>query len=91
MRLTEGFSFAHSSAGIINMVLEIQMQGPANENVTHPCVIQYVLFPPHTIASPSSERDSGSEEDTDEGTKLVNRNFKPSHQKKKRKENSPAI
>ncbi|XP_046747125.1 KICSTOR complex protein SZT2-like [Diprion similis] len=68
MRLTEGFSFAHSAAGIINMVLEVQMQGPANDNAMHPCVIQYILFPPHTIAPPSSERDSGSEEDTDEGT-----------------------
>lgn len=68
MRLTEGFSFAHSAAGIINMVLEVQMRGAANDHVTHPCVIQYVLFPPHAIATPSSERDSGSEEDTDEGT-----------------------
>ncbi|XP_048511777.1 KICSTOR complex protein SZT2-like isoform X2 [Athalia rosae] len=68
MRLVEGFSFAHSAAGVINMVLEVQMQGPASENITHPCIIQYVLFPPHTIAAPSSERDSGSEEDTDEGT-----------------------
>ncbi|PSN35432.1 Protein SZT2 [Blattella germanica] len=32
MRLQEGFSFAHSTAGIINMVLEVQMKVPDVEN-----------------------------------------------------------
>jgi hypothetical protein len=44
MRLQEGFSFAHSTSGIINMLLEVTMQAGYD---THPCVVQYVLFPPH--------------------------------------------
>ncbi|KDR22159.1 hypothetical protein L798_02722 [Zootermopsis nevadensis] len=85
MRLQEGFSFAHSTAGIINMVLEVQMKGEACCGASHledigngnrnedekwkdslrPCVIQYVMFPPHTTSSNSKE--SGSEDDgTDE-------------------------
>ncbi|XP_063994970.1 KICSTOR complex protein SZT2-like [Diachasmimorpha longicaudata] len=66
MRLNEGFNFAYSAAGIINMVLEVEMLGAMNEY--HPCVIQYVIFPPHTISSPSMEKDSESEEESDEGT-----------------------
>ncbi|XP_024942950.1 KICSTOR complex protein SZT2 isoform X2 [Cephus cinctus] len=68
IRLAEGFSFAYSAAGIINMVLEVQMQGPGVEDLSHPCIIQYVLFPPHKTVNPSMEQESGSEEDTDEGT-----------------------
>ncbi|KAK6637310.1 hypothetical protein RUM44_007725 [Polyplax serrata] len=48
MRLKEGFSFAHSQSGIVNMLLEVQMQGnpELGEEVSR-CVVQYVLFPPH--------------------------------------------
>lgn len=66
MRLAEGFSFAYSSAGIINMVMEIQMRG-STDNCSHTCTIQYVLFPPHVITNPSLDRDSDSDDDTDEG------------------------
>ncbi|XP_043281050.1 KICSTOR complex protein SZT2-like isoform X2 [Venturia canescens] len=67
MRLAEGFSFAYSSAGIINMVMEIQMRG-TTDNCSHTCTIQYVLFPPHVITNPTLDRDSDSDDDTDEGT-----------------------
>ncbi|KAF4533501.1 hypothetical protein B566_EDAN000986, partial [Ephemera danica] len=58
MRIQEGFCFAHSTAGIINMLLEVEMKAnelPSNMSsetdkpCIHPCVIQYVLFPPHLI------------------------------------------
>ncbi|KAJ9595166.1 hypothetical protein L9F63_013524, partial [Diploptera punctata] len=80
MRLQEGFSFAHSTAGIINMVLEVQMKcetecsinrrnkdnnevNESSEYHLQPCVIQYVMFPPHTTSS----NKCGSEDDgTDE-------------------------
>ncbi|XP_050434218.1 uncharacterized protein LOC126841666 isoform X2 [Adelges cooleyi] len=59
IRLREGFRFAHSSAGIINMVLQVDMteassldknkSSETNTTTSH-CVIQYVLFPPHIIS-----------------------------------------
>ncbi|KAK0161678.1 hypothetical protein PV327_008097 [Microctonus hyperodae] len=63
IRLNEGFNFAYSSAGIINMVLEVQMEGSCND--FHSCVIQYIIFPPHTISSAILKGDSESEENTD--------------------------
>ncbi|XP_043514984.1 KICSTOR complex protein SZT2-like isoform X3 [Frieseomelitta varia] len=68
MRLAEGFNFTYSAAGIINMVLEVQMQGVGENDTTYPCIIQYILFPPHVMSNTTLERDSASEEDTDEGT-----------------------
>ncbi|EFN84896.1 KICSTOR complex protein SZT2 isoform X2 [Harpegnathos saltator] len=68
IRLTEGFNFAYSAAGITNMVLEVQMQGFGANKESYPCIIQYILFPPHAVSSTTLERDSGSEEDTEEGT-----------------------
>ncbi|XP_008200755.1 KICSTOR complex protein SZT2 isoform X3 [Tribolium castaneum] len=56
MRIKEGFSFAHSSSGIITMVLELWMEPSAS------CVVQYVLFPPHR-AWWGEEVYSGSEEE----------------------------
>lgn len=72
MRLQEGFNFAHSTAGIINLVLEVQMkavkEGSSFQNDEDsgifPCVIQYVLFPPHTTSS--SARESCSDDDDDD-------------------------
>ncbi|XP_076162167.1 KICSTOR complex protein SZT2 isoform X3 [Ptiloglossa arizonensis] len=68
MRLAEGFNFTYSAAGILNMVLEVQMQGVDKTDASYPCIIQYILFPPHVISNTVLERDSASEEDTDEGT-----------------------
>ncbi|XP_023246457.1 KICSTOR complex protein SZT2 [Copidosoma floridanum] len=69
IRLAEGFKFAYSSAGIINTVMEIQMKGPSSDENTYPCLLQYILFPPHRAVVPGSmmEKDSGSDEDTDDG------------------------
>jgi hypothetical protein len=45
MRLQEGFSFAHSTAGIINMVLEVQMKVCVEAAVFHLyCVISEVDY-----------------------------------------------
>lgn len=45
MRLEEGFHFAFNVSGMINMVLEIDMIDEGGD--IRPCVIQYILFPPH--------------------------------------------
>ncbi|XP_066587997.1 KICSTOR complex protein SZT2-like [Prorops nasuta] len=68
MRLTEGFNFAYSAAGIINMVSEVQMQNLGNSDVSYPCMIQYIVFPPHVVANAPTEHESASDDDTDEGT-----------------------
>ncbi|KYN29036.1 Protein SZT2, partial [Trachymyrmex cornetzi] len=67
IRLGEGFNFSYSAAGITNMVLEVQMQGFGNDENSYPCIIQYVLFPPHVVPNVALERDSGTEDDTEEG------------------------
>ncbi|KAJ8681967.1 hypothetical protein QAD02_017759 [Eretmocerus hayati] len=69
IRLAEGFNFAYSAAGIINTVMEVQMQGPDNGDTTYPCIVQYILFPPHVVLGPGgTEKGSDSDDDTDEGT-----------------------
>ncbi|XP_075219216.1 KICSTOR complex protein SZT2-like isoform X2 [Lycorma delicatula] len=74
MRLQEGFRFAHSTAGIVNMVLEVQMKVFDEDSKTGkvdimPCVIQYVLFPPHSLHSPSvTSKDVGSDDDDNAAT-----------------------
>ncbi|XP_022251312.1 KICSTOR complex protein SZT2-like, partial [Limulus polyphemus] len=62
-RLQERFHFGHSCSGIINMVTELDMQSEDHvlretdtqvhinsdvEKETHPCVVQYILFPPYS-------------------------------------------
>ncbi|VTJ60892.1 Hypothetical predicted protein [Marmota monax] len=63
VRLSEGFHFACSAEGIINMVLELPIQneppGQAAAEEKHTCVIQYILFPPHS----TSTKDSFSTDD----------------------------
>ncbi|KAM6262724.1 KICSTOR complex protein SZT2 isoform 4-T4 [Porphyrio hochstetteri] len=64
VRLSEGFHFASSGDGIINMVLElpIQMNGSSESSSSrdkHTCVVQYILFPPHS----TSTKDSFSTDD----------------------------
>ncbi|XP_059469171.1 KICSTOR complex protein SZT2-like [Neocloeon triangulifer] len=61
-RLQEGFTFAHSTAGIINMLLEVTMQAGFD---THPCVVQYVLFPPHQVTNKDSNSDEECTEEVD--------------------------
>ena len=52
------------------MVLEVQMQGFGNDENLYPCIIQYVLFPPHVVSNMVLERDSGTEDDTEEGKNI---------------------
>ncbi|XP_037356879.1 KICSTOR complex protein SZT2 isoform X2 [Talpa occidentalis] len=63
VRLSEGFHFASSGEGIINMVLELPIQneppGQAAVEERHTCVVQYILFPPHS----TSTKDSFSTDD----------------------------
>ncbi|XP_049514126.1 KICSTOR complex protein SZT2 isoform X2 [Dermacentor silvarum] len=67
MRLEEGFHFAHSSSGILNMALEIEMKntvtGDSSEASLLPCVVQYMLFPPH---SNTTIRESLSDDEDNE-------------------------
>ncbi|XP_042318948.1 KICSTOR complex protein SZT2 isoform X3 [Sceloporus undulatus] len=62
VRLSEGFHFASSGDGIINMVLELPIKSDfsgVNGSETHSCIVQYVLFPPHS----TSTKDSFSTDD----------------------------
>ncbi|XP_066906429.1 KICSTOR complex protein SZT2 isoform X3 [Halyomorpha halys] len=67
MRLQEGFRFAHCTAGIINMVLEVQMKCYDEEELSEnqgkfqPCIIQYILFPPHMTSASTKGSNSGDE------------------------------
>lgn len=47
------------------------MQGFEDNKESYPCIIQYILFPPHAVSSATLERDSGSEEDTEEGKNII--------------------
>ncbi|XP_071119812.1 KICSTOR complex protein SZT2-like [Haliotis cracherodii] len=71
IRLQEGFHFALTKAGIVNMILEVDMkdlqvleadESDASSNQPDSCLIQYIIFPPHN----KTTRDSVSEEDMDE-------------------------
>uniref|UniRef100_A0A8U7MAB0 SZT2 subunit of KICSTOR complex n=1 Tax=Corvus moneduloides TaxID=1196302 RepID=A0A8U7MAB0_CORMO len=61
VRLSEGFHFASSGDGIINMVLELPIQVSLGSVLLekHTCVVQYILFPPHS----TSTKDSFSTDD----------------------------
>ncbi|KAG8431965.1 hypothetical protein GDO86_018743 [Hymenochirus boettgeri] len=57
IRLSEGFHFASSGEGIINMVLEVPIQSEsvsAGSREQHSCIIQYILFPPHVTSTKDS-------------------------------------
>uniref|UniRef100_A0A8C3T6R5 SZT2 subunit of KICSTOR complex n=1 Tax=Chelydra serpentina TaxID=8475 RepID=A0A8C3T6R5_CHESE len=64
VRLSEGFHFASSGDGIINMVLELPVRSDSSSDDSsgrekHTCIVQYVLFPPHS----TSTKDSFSTDD----------------------------
>uniref|UniRef100_A0A8C3T1F6 SZT2 subunit of KICSTOR complex n=1 Tax=Chelydra serpentina TaxID=8475 RepID=A0A8C3T1F6_CHESE len=61
VRLSEGFHFASSGDGIINMVLELPTHSLpwGSAAPKHTCIVQYVLFPPHS----TSTKDSFSTDD----------------------------
>ncbi|XP_028855759.1 KICSTOR complex protein SZT2 isoform X3 [Denticeps clupeoides] len=61
IRLSEGFHYAASGEGIVNMVTELQMKGMPGEvkEESRTCIVQYILFPPHS----TSTKDSFSTDD----------------------------
>ncbi|KAL2090034.1 hypothetical protein ACEWY4_014722 [Coilia grayii] len=61
IRISEGFHYAASGEGIVNMVTELRMKGlpAAVEEERHSCIVQYILFPPHS----TSTKDSFSTDD----------------------------
>ncbi|MBN3298637.1 SZT2 protein, partial [Amia calva] len=61
IRLSEGFHFAASGEGIVNMVTELPMKSSsaASNGENHTCIVQYILFPPHS----TSTKDSFSTDD----------------------------
>ncbi|XP_058890998.1 KICSTOR complex protein SZT2 isoform X7 [Acipenser ruthenus] len=61
IRLAEGFHFAASGEGIVNMVTELPMKNTSGDGdgETHTCIVQYTLFPPHS----TSTKDSFSTDD----------------------------
>ncbi|XP_075997679.1 KICSTOR complex protein SZT2 isoform X4 [Genypterus blacodes] len=61
IRLSEGFHFATSGDGIVNMVIELPMKGISvdMDGECHSCIVQYILFPPHS----TSTKDSFSTDD----------------------------
>lgn len=61
IRLSEGFHFAASGEGIVNMVIELPMKGMSvdMDRESHSCIVQYILFPPHS----TSTKDSFSTDD----------------------------
>ncbi|KAI4886625.1 hypothetical protein NFI96_012743, partial [Prochilodus magdalenae] len=66
IRLSEGFHFAASGEGIVNMVIELPMAVKTPKGIVapldtehHTCIVQYILFPPHS----TSTKDSFSTDD----------------------------
>nr|XP_046248822.1 KICSTOR complex protein SZT2 isoform X2 [Scatophagus argus] len=61
IRISEGFHFAASGEGIVSMVIELPMKGMSGDTdrESHSCIVQYILFPPHS----TSTKDSFSTDD----------------------------
>ncbi|XP_060887465.1 KICSTOR complex protein SZT2 [Labrus mixtus] len=61
IRISEGFHFAATGEGIVNMVIELPMKAVSGETdrESHSCIVQYILFPPHS----TSTKDSFSTDD----------------------------
>ncbi|KAM4548799.1 KICSTOR complex protein SZT2 isoform 3-T3 [Odontesthes bonariensis] len=61
IRISDGFHFAASGDGIVNMVMELPMKGMSGDTdrESHSCIVQYILFPPHS----TSTKDSFSTDD----------------------------
>uniref|UniRef100_A0A671X8H5 SZT2 subunit of KICSTOR complex n=1 Tax=Sparus aurata TaxID=8175 RepID=A0A671X8H5_SPAAU len=59
IRISEGFHFAASGEGIVNMVIELTVMFIYIYREKHSCIVQYILFPPHS----TSTKDSFSTDD----------------------------
>ncbi|XP_035380425.1 KICSTOR complex protein SZT2 isoform X2 [Electrophorus electricus] len=61
IRLAEGFHYAASGDGIVNMVIELPMAVKTPKGTSavlvpeyHTCIVQYILFPPHSTTTKDS-------------------------------------
>ncbi|KAJ0065561.1 hypothetical protein NL108_013451, partial [Boleophthalmus pectinirostris] len=58
IRVSEGFHFAASGEGIVNMVIELPMVSQdfsSDMDTESPsCIVQYIMFPPHSTATKDS-------------------------------------
>ncbi|XP_069795103.1 KICSTOR complex protein SZT2 isoform X3 [Narcine bancroftii] len=62
IRLCEGFHFAATGDGIVNMVIELPMKSSSrcvDNDELHTCLVQYIIFPPYS----TSTKDSFSTDD----------------------------
>lgn len=46
IRIKEGFHIAFNNSGILNLVVELSMKDPSNEDRASSCLCQYIVFPP---------------------------------------------
>ena len=74
-RIHEGFTFAHSARGIQNMVLEVGMEQGSEDKESEAdqptCVLQYIIFPPHTTSSSLETESVSDTEDAEAGSDSV--------------------
>ena len=74
-RIHEGFTFAHSARGIQNMVLEVGMEQSSEDKESEAdqptCVLQYIIFPPHTTSSSLETESVSDTEDAEAGSDSV--------------------
>ncbi|XP_070687668.1 KICSTOR complex protein SZT2 [Pempheris klunzingeri] len=63
IRISEGFHFAASGEGIVNMVIELPMKGISGDTdrESHSCIVQYILFPPHSTTKDSFSTDDDND------------------------------
>uniref|UniRef100_A0A4W3GX49 SZT2 subunit of KICSTOR complex n=1 Tax=Callorhinchus milii TaxID=7868 RepID=A0A4W3GX49_CALMI len=59
VRLSEGFHFAATGDGIVTMVIELPIKVGSRDEEIHTCLVQYIIFPPHS----TSTKDSFSTDD----------------------------
>ena len=65
IRIQQGFTFAHSSKGIQNLVMEVPLipeRCASRQTVPQSCIVQYLIFPPHILTN-NSCRESVSDSD----------------------------
>lgn len=48
-RIKQGFHIAFNSAGILNLVVELSMKDPSNQDHSSNCLCQYIVFPPTIV------------------------------------------
>lgn len=54
LRIKQGFHIAFNNSGIMNLVVELEMKDPINDDQSSSCLCQYIVFPP-TVTNCSSQ------------------------------------